>query len=1061
MSIATAVAEPPEAKKFRLSLPTQVVVQPPVFDSDRSTPVEEVSHENLNGGRSSVELSSAASPNSLIDEKNVREEGDLSVEDAKNFLTNGSNLVDVLSTAMMFQANALLMQQKQEQQQHQHSYHNQQQQQQRQQFPCHLENPSQKVHHHRSPRSSAPIGPVIPGAVAVANSPAAALFNEDDWSWHRNPAAAIRSGGTNKQTPVWKYFVYNKSENLSRCIVGDCTYMLKGPHTSTLACHLKKHPNEYAEFQKLKVRHSLSEYTRDRAAGQLTPSPTSSTTGSMTASSGNSSRTKLNNSYMIKTSRLADCSLAALSLRKSQTNGHPIKGQGHHVSSILNALNARASAAAVASGNAHLVWNPISALTATSGVPNLMNQTNEVTNIIKSSSFLADNLLTSGILGSSTSQTPGSSRKWAREERKQKAMEVKLALMLSATQLPFDIIENSFFREFLEFAQPKFNVPKDVNYLEEIADNQQVRSRSYLKNQLSATKCVSIMVDALKLPSASTSAAANAFATMMRCKTAESSDSGVDASSDEGRSVPSSPHYDRNRPDGTPFNIVRLCISAAYFSPLAQRMEVVLLGVRPVEDDFITLESVRRTVNQVLADYEISQDRVSRFITSGVNELLGKGASDLESDLFPRMLKPYSQKLTQCLLDVIDSSPEIDRLKKSFYEMISSFFAQPEALSFLQLETGRIPSLPVTDSFLVLVDALLDIKDAFLKAYARLSNDASLSGLSNEQWQMLEEISRLLRLFHTHMNFVQDGSYATIDGVVPSLMQLQLSLEKDFGTLGSLPAELKRDLQQKTASMLDMSAPNFDGSYIQATALNPHLALFLDDEQLAYAKSSIERMLNERMRADEEVVARRNLKLNGGVDALLAAVVDRRTATVVDCSSSNGSTDGSDLSASLSTSSLLYPDLIHAANQRRREMQEKQIIDGRNRYAEAIVQSYFDELASGVSQQMPINSVSLAGLLPCSLSGRQLRPLQFWQLNSVKCGHLAEIAIELLTVPSSTVTVGRIFSTAANSEDSRSNTSRCLPHGVGSLSFLKSVEDPRRLERDAMLRFNHNVFPRL
>ena len=36
----------------------------------------------------------------------------------------------------------------------------------------------------------------IPGALAVAASPAAQLFDQDDWSWHRNPAAAIRSGGT-------------------------------------------------------------------------------------------------------------------------------------------------------------------------------------------------------------------------------------------------------------------------------------------------------------------------------------------------------------------------------------------------------------------------------------------------------------------------------------------------------------------------------------------------------------------------------------------------------------------------------------------------------------------------------------------------------------------------------------------------------------------------------------------------------------------------------------------------------------------------------------------------
>ncbi|KAL3083763.1 hypothetical protein niasHT_036756 [Heterodera trifolii] len=117
-----------------------------------------------------------------------------------------------------------------------------------------------------------PLGahPTIPGALAVAACPAAQLFREDDWSWHRNPAAAIRSGGTNKQTPVWKYFVYNKAENLSRCIVGTCTYQLKGPHTSTLACHLKKHAAEYAEFQRLKT-----EYTRERMVNGQTSSGSS------------------------------------------------------------------------------------------------------------------------------------------------------------------------------------------------------------------------------------------------------------------------------------------------------------------------------------------------------------------------------------------------------------------------------------------------------------------------------------------------------------------------------------------------------------------------------------------------------------------------------------------------------------------------------------------------------------------------------------------------------------------------------------------------------------------
>lgn len=43
---------------------------------------------------------------------------------------------------------------------------------------------------------------------------------------------------------------------------------------------------------------------------------------------------------------------------------------------------------------------------------------------------------------------------------------------------------------------------------------------------------------------------------------------------------------------------------------------------------------------------------------------------------------------------------------------------------------------------------------------------------------MLEGVSRLLRLFRTHMNVIQGDNHATIDGVFPSLMQLQFSLKK-------------------------------------------------------------------------------------------------------------------------------------------------------------------------------------------------------------------------------------------------------------------------------------------
>lgn len=72
--------------------------------------------------------------------------------------------------------------------------------------------------------------------------------------------------------------------------------------------------------------------------------------------------------------------------------------------------------------------------------------------------------------GNATSSTTTIGRKWSREDRKQKEMEVKLALMLSASQIPLNIIENSFFREFMEYVQPRFSMPHDINYVEKVSN---------------------------------------------------------------------------------------------------------------------------------------------------------------------------------------------------------------------------------------------------------------------------------------------------------------------------------------------------------------------------------------------------------------------------------------------------------------------------------------------------------------------------------------------------------------------------------------------------------------
>ncbi|KAK6101265.1 hAT C-terminal dimerization region family protein [Brugia pahangi] len=1080
--------EAPEPKKFRSSLPTQVIVEKPTFTYQNSgSPLDDAA----NGGQSPEGPSSARSSSSTSFMKEERERDDLCANANSSSNSNsllyprsGQSLVDAFSTAMIFQATNAYMKQMQ---------------------------PTNQKGRGKSATPSVPPGPPIPGAIAAASSPAAALFSEDDWSWHRNPAAAIRSGGTNKQTPVWKFFVYNKAENLSRCIVGNCTYVLKGPHTSTLACHLKKHPPQYVEYQKLKAIYSrdrLNNISSNSSQMSVSPAPASSGSGNVAQLNSCSSRVRTAGSScnsgsnnILKSHGHDGCSSgnSLNSIRQHTPVSNIVANSGkqsaHNVSSILDVLNARASVAALASGNGHLLQNPIAAIFNNSEHDN-GNSCGSISNTrsasgnsspIKSNSSLADVLTANLLMAASSSATSGAiaiGRKWNREDRKQKEMEVKLALMLSASQLPLNIIENSFFREFMEYVQPRFSMPHDINYIEEIINTEHTRTVINLKNQLATAKKVAVMIDVLKL---NTSASSAALPTSVDDKeeskdleskdsTSINSDSGFEVS-DENQSGTESPKSSATRMEEMR-PLIRLCVSVAFHSPLAQRVEVALLGVRPLADQLNVADAIKSTVEQILSDFDVSSDKVSRHLCNDVCELVGISVSP--EDIFPRMLEPYNQKLTQSLLNVIDANEGIEELKKSFYSMILSFVTRPNAMQLLQQTVGHPVSIPIADSFLVLIDAILELKDAFLCVCAQVSFEYPVETISESQWQVLENVSRLLRLFHTHMKVIQDGVYATIDGVVPSLMQLQLSLEKDFTVLGDLATQLKTDLQKRTASILDITAPDFDGTFIQATALNPHLALLLDDEQLSYARNAIEQELNERMRMAEEIVARRTARLNGGVDALLATVTDRASAAsslaaasgMSSSSSRNGSKNignigNSDISLScqnITKSTSLYPDLIHAANERRKMMKEKQQAAAKNRYAEAIVQSYFDELAAGTNQTPPSPLAIATSALPITLNSRNLAPLQYWQFNAVKYGLLAEIATELLTIPSSTVSLERIFATSSldgpneSSTDINGNGPSCV--AFDPITLIKTIDEPARMERDAMLRFNRTLIPR-
>ncbi|VDN27206.1 unnamed protein product [Gongylonema pulchrum] len=279
----------------------------------------------------------------------------------------------------------------------------------------------------------------------------------------------------------------------------------------------------------------------------------------------------------------------------------------------MDALNARANAAALANGNGHLLQNPITAIfsqqqdssdsgNAPGSVVTSENGPNNT--LINNNGLLADMLTANLIMAASSSGTSGVatatatavtgagaavSRKWSREDRKQKEMETKMALMLSATQLPMNIIENSFFREFMEY----------------ILNTQHARTVINLKNHLAVAKKIAIMIDVLKLNTPTTSASLTtgnddkeeSKDSDSKDSTSENSDSGFDASS-ENQSGAESPKSSSAVPVEEMRPLVRLCISAAFYSPLVQRMDVALLGVRTLADQPSMLDAVKNTVEQ-------------------------------------------------------------------------------------------------------------------------------------------------------------------------------------------------------------------------------------------------------------------------------------------------------------------------------------------------------------------------------------------------------------------------------------------------------------------------------
>ncbi|CAJ0942244.1 unnamed protein product, partial [Mesorhabditis belari] len=979
MSLAAAPTGPPDAKRFKMSLPTQVVVVEESNETEESAVVGEESPGAPSSARSSNPALDEDEEESG-DEQNI-DEDHLPVIDSTHLQSHGASWPEEETSIntgnlMEFISKNLLASNFKMEDGNMRCASASRCGSLSGVSPAPLDGLS-------SPRRSSPppsVGSGLPGSKVVAQSPVAQLFAQNDWSWHRNPAAAIRSGGTNKQTPVWKYFVYNKAENLSRCIVGDCTYQLKGPHTSTLACHLKKHPLEYSEFQKLKVDYTSTrpqpsirpqmDYPRDRTNGQLPPSPSSS------ASSATSSGGSAGNGALKMEER-----------KPKEKNTQANK----NISNIVDALNRQAAAAAQAQAQVANI-GPQSLMGGMGGMgglgllhpalpppgfPFLLNPAaipTSTNNLNFAQQFLQQqqNVLNNMVVSNNGNLL--TNKKWRKEERKQKELETRLALMLSASHIESKIVNNTFFRDFMELSQPKFNIPDDPLIIEKMISSEWSKVSTTLKTHLGLARRITILVDIIKTPS-------------------------------------------RNGED----ECMRVCVAAAYLAVPTNKLDWALLAVRSIFMGDKYSVSIRDTIKQVIDEYEVPMERVGRILIS-----IPDG---IEFPLQGKETQPLLPKLMHHLAAIIEASPRIEALRCSFYGMLYSFISRPHLFQTLQKMTEEPLSLTLSDPFPVLADIVIRLKKEMI-TIMRQEEDCT-DQLTEQQWQELETLVSLYNQLSARLDGAPNGQIATIDGVVPSVMQLALTLDKDMGILGDLAVELSKALKDGASVVLDPQHPNFDGSFLQATALNPQLALLLDDIQIAYAKEAIEKAVQEKMRQHEEANGRRQ-KAPLGVDALLASVLERKQSVDAEI--------GDQIMNGMNSSASLYPDLLQVAQQKRTQDMKPPI---KNRFAEALVNAYFDEILSPVQNE----SGSLGGR---PFSGRHLPPLAFWASNAPHAAPLADVATTQLSTLAFTLTPERIFS--GNGMD--------IPVAGVSFDAAGLPLENERFERDVLLRYNKHFISR-
>jgi len=108
------------------------------------------------------------------------------------------------------------------------------------------------------------------------------------------------------------------------------------------------------------------------------------------------------------------------------------------------------------------------------------------------------------------------------------------------------------------------------------------------------------------------------------------------------------------------------------------------------------------------------------------------------------------------------------------------------------------------------------------------------------------EIEEFKKMILQHFKVFENGEYANTSSILPRIQELLISLRKGFKSLNWISSALASSIEKELACIMGCKTRNVDPIYFQATFLNPNFYGRLNEEEMKFVKSSLEKLICRR-----------------------------------------------------------------------------------------------------------------------------------------------------------------------------------------------------------------------